>query len=144
MFAMFGLLLALGVVSVQAQPGDLIEVKVPFDFQISGKTLPAGEYTVKRLSDKAMQIRSGDGRVSAIAQAPTRVQAEVIGKEAKAGLVFHQYGEQYFLSQIWMTKDGDGQELNRTNDEGRAAGQQQNLAANGKRLRRVEIEAHAR
>ena len=80
--------------------------------------------------------------MNAIAQVLESVRAGV--SEQEAGLVFHQYGDQYFLSQIWMTRDGDGRELNRSSDERRAAAAEQNLASNGKKLRRVEISAHAR
>jgi len=143
MFAMFGLFLALAASSAQAQPGDLLNVNVPFDFQIGSKTLPAGEYTVKRLSQSTLLFRSADGTESAIAQAMENLQAGWSEKEAKERLVFHQYGGQYYLAQVWMTRDGDGRALKRSKEERRAA-EEQNLAAGGKKLRKVEVAAHAR
>lgn len=143
MFAMFGLLLALAVVSAQAKQGEILEVNIPFDFQVGGKTLPAGEYAVKQLSDKALLIRSADGKAQTIIQSPGRVQANVSETGAKQRLVFHQYGDQFFLSQVWMTTDGDGRELNRSNAERRAASGQ-TLVTDGQRVRKVEVAARAR
>src|SRR5205085_5482669 len=95
MFALFGLFLTLAVSSAQAKPGGLIKINVPFDFQVNGKTLPAGEYAVKRLSENVLLIRSADGNAQAIAPVSGRVQTNA--KEAEERLVFHQYGGQYFL-----------------------------------------------
>lgn len=75
MFAMFGLFLMLAVSSAQAQSGDLIKVSVPFDFQVSGKTLPVGEYAVKRFSEKVILLWSVDKKTSVVTEAPGRIQA---------------------------------------------------------------------
>jgi len=140
MFAMLGLFFVLAVSSAQAQSSDLIKVNVPFDFQVSGKTLPAGEYAIKRVSEKVLLIRNAEGKGEAMVQAPSRIQGPVNKQER---LVFHQYGDQYFLSQVWLNRQGDGRELNRSSEERRAAAGE-TLAANGKKLRKIEVAAHAR
>ena len=141
MFAMFGLFLILAASSAQAQSSDVIKFNVPFDFQVSGKTLPAGEYAVKRLSEKVILIHGVDNKVGVVAQAPGRIQART--SYAKESLVFHQYGNQYFLSQVWLRRDDDGRELNRSGEERRAAAGE-TLAMGGEKLRKIEIAAHAR
>jgi hypothetical protein len=138
---MFGLFLILVASSAQAQSSDIIKVNVPFDFQVSGKTLPAGEYTVKRLTEKVVLIQSVDNKTSVVAQAPGRIQAGA--NDATERLVFHQYGDQYFLSQVWLSRDEDGRELNRSGDERRTAAGE-NLAMGGKQLRQIEVAASAR
>ena len=78
-----------------------IFVHVPFEFVVGEKRLPAGDYTVRRIlldSDKTLLIRSADGRATAT------VHTSDAGKRAaaaQANLVFAQYGEQYFLAQVW-------------------------------------------
>jgi len=141
MFAMFGLFLILAASSAQAQSSDVIKVNVPFDFQVSGKTLPAGEYAVMRFSEKVILIRSVDHKTSVVAQAPERIQAGA--NDVTERLVFHQYGGQYFLSQVWLRRDEDGRELGPSGDERRAAAGEK-LAMGGKKLRKIEIAAHAR
>lgn len=47
------LLTLLVVVSAHAQdPGTAIRVSIPFDFIVEGKTLPAGQYEVRRINDE--------------------------------------------------------------------------------------------
>src|SRR6185295_6824485 len=51
--AMGCLLSLLLVGSVHAQlPGAEIRASIPFDFTVRGKTLPAGEYSIKRIGDE--------------------------------------------------------------------------------------------
>jgi len=75
---------------------------IPFAFNVGKTTLPAGKYTITVVNPssdrKVLQIRSSDGRSSAITQT-----VGVIGKASdKAKLVFHRYGDQYFFAQAQM------------------------------------------
>lgn len=139
-FAMLGLFFMLAVVSVQAQSGGTLEVNIPFDFQVGNKVLPAGEYNVKRMTQSSMLIRNSDGERSAIAQTSRTVQDGVNDKASQEKLVFRQYGNQYFLAQVWMVKGSEGRELNKSDAERRAAGEQ-GLAAGGGKPRKVEVAA---
>lgn len=142
-FAMLSLLVTLAVVSVQAQSRGKIAATIPFEFQIGNKTLPAGEYSVKPLTQNSMLVQSEDGQASAIVVTNNRVQADINGKDARERLVFHQYGSKYFLSQVWLVRGGDGRELNKTGAE-RQAAKEQNLAGGGVKIQKVEVEARAR
>src|ERR1041385_565277 len=53
-FLLAGCLLALlAAVPAQAQlPGEPIRVTIPFDFNVRGKTLPAGKYEIRRIGDQ--------------------------------------------------------------------------------------------
>ena len=53
-----GCLLSLVLVgSTRAQlPGTEIRVSIPFDFTVKGKTLPAGEYEVRRINDEPIGL----------------------------------------------------------------------------------------
>ena len=87
---------ALGVIPALAQTSATYDV--PFAFSVSGKTLPAGEYKIGVDNNRTglVQIKSADGRAtftlthSAGAGAPS----------AEPKLVFHRYGDQYFLAQV--------------------------------------------
>ena len=113
--AMFAMTLT--VVSVHAQNAGNLAVTIPFEFAASGKTLPAGDYYVRRSLDGArvvMRIESKDGSMSIYV--PTHgVQSADIQNGSK--LVFNRYGEQFFLSQVWAAGRSNGEELNKANPE---------------------------
>ena len=140
-FAMMGLFLVLAVGSVQAQSGSSLEINIRFDFQIGSKVLPAGTYTVRRLSQNSMVVESKAGGERVIAQTPGT--ADGGGKETPAKLVFHQYGDQYFLAQVWLDRDADGRKLIKSNAE-REASEAQTLARGDRKPRTVEVTASAR
>jgi hypothetical protein len=98
------ILVAAFAVSAQAQTGGTPRelANIPFAFNVGKTTLPAGKYTVTVVNPssdrKVLQIRSNDGRSTAITQT-----VGVIGKASdKAKLVFHRYGDQYFFAQAQM------------------------------------------
>jgi len=105
------LLLALTAISVSAQSQRSKITNIPFDFIVGEKTLPAGEYTFepnRRDFDKVWLVQSRDGRTSALF---TTMLLRASETQEKAKLVFHKYGDQYFLSQIWTPGDTTGREL---------------------------------
>jgi len=82
-------------------------IHVPFSFNVNARVLPAGEYVVCVVAPGAVQIRGvtrtetfGATRVG---QSPREPQ--------NAELVFHRYGGQYFLSQVWFAGFGQGYQL---------------------------------
>lgn len=142
-FAMMGLFLMLAVVSVSAQSRGKIDVNVPFDFSFDNQTLPAGAYSIRQISQNSMLIESADGQRRVIAQATGRVQLDANEKASQEKLVFHQYGDRYFLSQVWMVRGSDGRELSQSRGE-RQAAKEQKLATGGEKLKKVEVAASAR
>ena len=100
----------LTAVSVCAQSERSGVLNIKFNFIVGGKTLPAGEYTVepnKTDSHNVWLVQSREGNASALFTT-IPVSANQIQEETK--LVFHKYGDQYFLSQIW-TGGNTGREL---------------------------------
>ena len=109
-FTMLSLVLMLTAVSVCAQSERSGVLKIKFNFIAGGKTLPAGEYTVepnRRDSHNVWLVQSREGNAGALFTT-IPVSANQIQEETK--LVFHKYGDQYFLSQIW-TGGNTGREL---------------------------------
>lgn len=82
-----------------------MSASIPFAFTVGNKTLPAGEYTVRVVNPssdrRVLQIRSKDGRVSAVIQ--TIGATSTSADDAK--LVFHRYGDTYFFAQAQMAGD---------------------------------------
>ncbi|HKG21864.1 MAG TPA: hypothetical protein VKC34_08180 [Blastocatellia bacterium] len=110
-FIMFGLLITVSAGSALAQAPEKVVVDIPFNFVAGDKALPAGEYTVKNVSTgraQAMLIRSADGRSASIVLT-NAVESGSVQKRAK--LLFTQYGNRYFLSQIWGPGAGVGRAI---------------------------------
>ncbi|HKU76387.1 MAG TPA: hypothetical protein VJR02_20925 [Pyrinomonadaceae bacterium] len=99
--AIFGMFLGFGMVNAQGQAPNKVEVDIPFEFTAGKTTLPAGVYSIKRISSDALRLRSEDGKSAAILIAPvTHTSSD---PNAEARLVFSKQGEQCFLSQIWLS-----------------------------------------
>jgi len=101
--AILGIFLGLAVVSVRAQAPSKVEVNIPFEFSAGKTTLQPGMYTIKRMSGNNVTLRSEDGKSSVILNAPVTDTSS--NPNAVERLVFVRYGEQYALSQIWLTAD---------------------------------------
>ena len=101
--AILGIFLGFAVASVHAQAPSKVEVNIPFEFSAGKTTLPAGVYTIKRMSGNNITLRSEDGHSSVILNAPiTNTSSD---PNAVERLVFEKHGEQYALAQIWLTAD---------------------------------------
>jgi hypothetical protein len=92
-----------------------VKINVPFDFIVTGKTLPAGEY--------AFRFNAG-GSVLAVEGADTRETTMFLASENEdmkpaetTKLVFHHYAKRYFLRQVWMAGNYDEIELPKTRRE---------------------------
>lgn len=101
--AIFGIFLGLTVVSVHAQAPSKVEVNIPFEFSAGKTTLPAGVYSIKRMSGNNVALRSEDGQSSVILHAPVTENSS--DPNAVERIVFDRFGEQYVVSQIWLTAD---------------------------------------
>ena len=95
------------VPATQAQ-SIMLKANIPFDFVVGEKRLPSGEYHVKSLNPVLTQIESKDARSTAIVLT-TGMQAAKISDVGK--LVFNRYGDQYFLSKIWVPSSDTGRQL---------------------------------
>lgn len=138
-FTMLMLTIALAAVTVQAQAANQMKANIPFRFVIGNQTLPAGEYTVRYVNQDsgktALLFRSMDGKTNRIVNMNT---TEGTAGELKASLVFNQYGDQYFLSEVWTGSDQYGLSLPKSRAE-RQQGELSKLEA-----KRVTVALNAR
>jgi len=106
-------------VSAKAQTNGRIALiaNIPFQFSIGNKSLPAGEYTVRSISDDSrnvvLRIQSRDGKTSAMLRTST-VEGKALDR---AKLLFHRYGNQYFFAQAWVDRDSRGLEAQKSRAE---------------------------
>ena len=105
---------ALLVAAIAAGPSHAQQIvakaNIPFEFQMGNKTMPAGEYLIQRVSDTnevALMIRRTD---ASAATAITTFAVDAKNGDSEPELVFHKYGNSYFLSEIW-TGQGQGRHL---------------------------------
>ena len=98
--AILGIFLAFAVTGY-AQAPSKVEVNIPFEFSAGKTTLPAGIYSIKRMSGNNVTLRSKDGHSSVILNAPVTDTSS--DPNAVERIVFEKYGDQYALSQIWLT-----------------------------------------
>src|SRR5436190_534610 len=98
---LLGLTLALAVVPGHAQDGAKVKATIPFNFVVGNKKLKAGDYVIESLlANNALQFRSEDGDVQQIAFT-VPIETNRTGNHER--LLFHNDGDQYFLSQVWLS-----------------------------------------
>jgi hypothetical protein len=105
--------LVTAVVSANGQSRQL-RASVPFDFTVGDKTLSAGNYNVSAITMDGDTIKIGS---AASSQSAVRQTVTVTGKAQNARLVFHRYGQRYFLAQVWAAGDSEGRQLMKSQQE---------------------------
>jgi hypothetical protein len=114
-----GLILALSTVPGHAKDEAKIKARIPFNFAVGNKELKAGDYVIQRAGETGdLIIRSEDGGDQQIVYG-IRKESKETGNHER--LIFHRYGSQYFLAQIWLSGDEDGHELIRGAQEKKTA-----------------------
>jgi hypothetical protein len=101
---------ALAVSAGNAQVTPQARANVPFGFIVDNKTLTAGEYVVGPSHD-VIVIRSADNKKSILVMGKD-TRSKQVQKTGK--LVFHRYGNEYFLSEVWTPGDEWGHRLSKT------------------------------
>src|ERR1700758_2204322 len=110
---------------------------IPFNFAVGNKTLPAGTYdvgTIDHRNSKILLLEARDGNASMMVGSNA---AENLKPADKTKLVFNQYGNRYFLSEIWVNGATIGRQLPKTSREKELARD----VAQDLTQRRVEIVA---
>jgi hypothetical protein len=110
----FGLLMLAGPAFAQNLN---LHAKIPFSFSVNKSSLPAGQYEVRAINaagGRALVIDNRDTNVSMIVLTNAVAKS---GYSDKSKLVFKRYGNQYFLSQIWVSGSDTGREFPRSTRE---------------------------
>lgn len=134
-FANVGLLVVMMIVAASASANAQsltykLTANIPFDFTVADKKLPAGKYWISRgqqtTGDLILQIRSVDGDASV---SRLTIPVVAIKPVAKGMLVFHRYGDEYFLSEVWPAGGLTGRELPKSHAERELERKTQEIAA---------------
>jgi hypothetical protein len=87
-----------------------MEANIPFAFEVGNKTMPAGYYRIESMPTGAgsiQVIRSANGNAQATISTIAAAAPDITVASA---LIFHRYGNQYFLAEI-RTGDGHAREV---------------------------------
>jgi hypothetical protein len=98
--------IALTVIPANAQAGG-VQSRVPFKFSVSGKTLPAGKYTMIAGSNQ-VRIQDAHGKMVAMVLA-NDVSGRSVGD--KGQIIFHCYRDYCFLAEVWAPAKQNGRQL---------------------------------
>jgi hypothetical protein len=71
-------------------------VQVPFEFMVGNKIVPAGEYTFQSANtwSQTLLIRKKSGNINMFSPSAIGENSKTAGSD---GLLFHKYGDRYFL-----------------------------------------------
>ena len=128
------LLLAAASVTLQAQERPILRATVPFAFTIENTTLPAGTYIFSILSpyNMVIKVQSADGRKAVLIAAIPTLKLD---SSNQAKLVFHRFGNEYFLAQVW-------EQWSEVHRDLRSGNRARELARNGERMQFITILAN--
>lgn len=107
LLAVVALTLVSAVATANAQESKTQVATIPFEFTIGNTTLPAGDYNVTRMMNGGETI-AVRGPESAVRLTSLIVKSQP-AKNSK--LVFHRYGNTYFLSEVWTAGSANGRKL---------------------------------
>lgn len=116
-----GSLLTLMAVVAHAQlPGTAIRARIPFEFTVRGRTLPAGNYEITRINDEALDLK-----IQNVDHKRDETLFETLPLYERSWphrnvLVFHRYGESYFLSEVVTAGEQTARELRTSRAERQA------------------------
>ncbi|HZJ47163.1 MAG TPA: hypothetical protein VFD63_25520 [Pyrinomonadaceae bacterium] len=108
--------LVAGSTAVYGQGTKRQTADIPFQFQVGNTTLPAGEYNVAATTStgETLRISSRSDDASIFRLSSPLVQN---GPISKGKLVFHQYGNEYFLAEVWSAGFTNGRKLAKSGRE---------------------------
>lgn len=82
-----------------------VVVQVPFDFQNGSQHLPAGKYRIDITSGAFLMLRGTAPNSAGFAMTIPATASKV---PQRGKVVFHRYGNRYFLSEVWIGGESTG------------------------------------
>jgi hypothetical protein len=128
------LLLTAATLFAQTENRLLVKSTIPFAFTVNNQSMPAGDYLIYTVTtQRSIRILSADGKHAAIVNT---LPNEAGSPAENSRLVFHRYGSDYFLAQVWVA----GQNLVRTPS---SSNKEMELARSGESYERATVLAFA-
>lgn len=115
MLLLAALVFVTAVASANAQ-SRLTSADVPFEFVVGERTLPAARYNISdaTLGSEVVKIMARTANANVFA---TTIPISRKASDDKGKLVFHRYGNRYFLAEIWSPGERRGQKLRKSKEE---------------------------
>ena len=113
-FATLGLLALLATASAFGQ--ERMRFEIPFEFSTGTTAMPAGEYTVTQ-SEQSGLTNLACYTCKVNVRFITHQVGSYSTRDGSSKLVFHKYGDKYFLSSVWKSGSGIGHALPTSNAE---------------------------
>lgn len=133
--------LVTAVVSAQGQSVKKLRATIPFEFTVGSANLSAGEYNVRSINDDGDVILvSGQSKAQNAVRMSNPMTAATAPKTGK--LVFHRYGNRYFLSEIWTPGQNAGRQLRMSKAERAIQRELQSVASSKHVYELVELAAN--
>ena len=107
------------------------EVNIPFAFQTSSHTMPAGKYRIIQESRNVIWLQGSSTGAFAVTYDDVATKVPNHGS-----VVFHRYGDKYFLHEIWTAGNNVGLECPKSRAEKES---QTQLAKNAEAPSSVEL-----
>jgi hypothetical protein len=105
----------IAALAASAIHAETYSANVPFDFVLGNKTVPAGKYVVdSAASSNVVNIRSIEHNAGSAVIGNTMTAVDY-ARTSK--LVFHRYGNRYFLAEVWTRGSDAGRRLPETPQE---------------------------
>ncbi len=96
--------------AAQLPSNQTLVAQVPFQFNVANSAVPAGEWTIKSSSPGSPALTMNNHRAKAALVAMARAD-EAKQASPSCALVFHKYGETYFLTGIKIAGSRDTYKL---------------------------------
>jgi hypothetical protein len=112
------LIVAAGLISAGsalAQQTHQVAANIPFNFTLNGRSLPAGHYTIGTESNSPTVLRIEDRDDSVYVM--TMALPDSSEQQADNTVLFHKYGNQYFLSSVRVSGSSMNCHLQTTKQE---------------------------
>lgn len=87
-----------------------VRAKIPFNFITAGATLPAGEYDIQSFG-ASQNLLSIYNRNSSVGKLFRSNPCDSLRASSISKLVFHRYGDRYFLAELWMQGQSSGYQV---------------------------------
>ena len=150
LFLSFCLVMGLGAAMAaraQIDSDVTIEANIPHAFMVKDKQLPPGSYMVKVANKSGdlnvLEIRSHDGHTAVLFETES---IQVNRAPGTSELVFDKVGDKYFLSQVFLKGDENGNQLAKSKmqrelEDGGLKAERRSIAANRKQTKRSDQSA---
>jgi hypothetical protein len=100
-------LLAVSAAMAQGRPGDVV-VNVPFAFVVGSHQMQPGRYVVTPMTQGILRMYDTEVSNNQLFLPVNSIQSN---KPKDPKLVFHRYGDTYFLSEVWNGNSDIGRQL---------------------------------